>query len=372
MPHRLIINDELVLYGPVGFAFFDEGFTALEVRQALAEFGSDDVTVRLNSGGGLAEEGVAIYHALRQHPGEVIVTVDAIAASAASIIAMSADLLVVPEESLLMIHQGSGLTIGTADDHEKEAEVLRKIDRQMASIYGERTGIAKKKLLSMMADETWLDGKEAVDQGFADEVTEPSGSEATAYDYRVYANAPQHLVAMTRGWGAHSLQIAACAAQSKEVDMTKQGDTSQNEPQTANPNVDAAAAVAAATAAAVAAQATNAPAQTADGGSEPADPAKAATARIQAILDHDEAKGREDQARKLAFETDLDPGAAIAILATAPKAEPDKDPATSYADRKAEAAGLGHGGGDQEGGSVQVKITSSDYYAARRKAMAAA
>lgn len=363
MTHHLIINGELVLYGAVGFSFFDEGFSALDVREALSEF-DGDVTIRLNSGGGFAEEGVAIYHALLQHQGEVMITVDSIAASAASVIAMAADLLVVPDEALLMVHQASSFSIGTAETFERDAKGLRKIDKQMAKIYAQKTGLSEDETLELMKAETWLDGKEAVDQGFADEVTEPTdGDEATAFDYRIYDHAPSHLVAMTKGWPDQPLKIAACAAQSKEVVMTKKGE----QPQTITATPDAAA-LAAAAAAAVAAQA-NQPAAVQPAEAVPADPAKAAGERIQAILDHDEAKGRDALARSLAFETEVTPEAAAEILKSSPKADGAAE--VSYEDRKAEAGAVGLGG-DGSQPSAKPVINASSYYADRRKAVAGA
>ena len=80
---RLIVGDEILLYGFVGSTWWDDmdHFTAHMVKQALAEFKGQDVDVRLNSGGGHAYEGVAIYNALLQHDGNVTVHIDGVAAS---------------------------------------------------------------------------------------------------------------------------------------------------------------------------------------------------------------------------------------------------------------------------------------------------
>ncbi len=114
MPSRLIVNGELVLFGTVGMvSFFDEddGFTAIEVQRALAEM-NGDIVVKINSGGGVAFDGLAIHNALKDFAGKVTVFVQGIAASAASIIAMAGDEVVMQAGALLMIHDGSGLTLG--------------------------------------------------------------------------------------------------------------------------------------------------------------------------------------------------------------------------------------------------------------------
>lgn len=197
MDSRLIVDGELILYGFVGGSFWFDGFSSREVIDALAEL-DGDITVRINSGGGIAEEGVAIYHALRGYArGNVTTHVDAIAASAASIIAMGGNEVVIPEASLLMIHNASGFTMGDNRAHRKTAQVLDKINAQMGTIYAARTGEPKKAMLDLMADETWLSGSEAVERGFADRAPgadeESEEVEPTAFDYRVYAHAPDSL-----------------------------------------------------------------------------------------------------------------------------------------------------------------------------------
>ena len=207
----LIVNGELVLYGYVGDpAEYGWGFNARDVLEALAEL-DGDITVRINSGGGSAWDGVAIYQALKGYAGgQVTVQVDAIAASAASVIAMSGAKIVVPATALMMIHNASGITWGEAIDHEKTAKVLRTLDGQMATLYAERSGQDADTVANMMDEETWLTGDQAVELGFADEVgeapetddeDEKTTAEAVApaaFAYDVYQNTPE--------------RIAACAA----------------------------------------------------------------------------------------------------------------------------------------------------------------
>lgn len=196
MTHRLIIDGELVLYGPVGFVsvFDGDGFTPSEVIAALVEI-DGDLTVRLNSGGGFAVDGIAIYNALKSRETGVTVSIDGIAASAASIIAMAGDEIVMRDGALMMIHNASGVTIGTAKDHTKQAEVLGKLDGALARIYARSSGKSASAVAKMMDTETWFDGPEAVDAGFATKTDDTAADEPTAFDYRVYAHAPEKLVA---------------------------------------------------------------------------------------------------------------------------------------------------------------------------------
>lgn len=214
MPN-LIVNGELVLYGPVGFTdFFDEsGFNSSQVIEALAEL-SGDIVVRLNSGGGIATEGAAIYNALKRRDGKVTVKIDAIAASAASLIAMAGDEISMPLGSLLMIHEPSGLTVGPADEHRRTAGVLDTMTGVFAQVYANRTGLAEAEVRTMMKAETWLSPDEAVENGFATAASDqdaPATADA-CFDYRSYLHAPETLGALARDRRAQGLPMVAMAS----------------------------------------------------------------------------------------------------------------------------------------------------------------
>ncbi|TIY11622.1 MAG: Clp protease ClpP, partial [Mesorhizobium sp.] len=167
MTHRLLVGGEVVLYGDVGDMWGDgSGFTGRDVVEALAEHGKGPVSVRLNSGGGFVFEGVAIFNALKAH-GDVTVYVDGLAASAASVIAMAGDKIVMRDGALIMIHDPSGVTIGNAEDHRETADTLDKLGSIIAGIYSHKTGIDAAEMRAMMLTETWLDAEEAVEFGFA-------------------------------------------------------------------------------------------------------------------------------------------------------------------------------------------------------------
>jgi ATP-dependent protease ClpP protease subunit len=162
---------ELLIYEPIGGDFFGEGITGKRIARWLsAQPKGEEIVVRLNSPGGDAFEGMAIYNALHRHEARVVVEIDALAASAASIVAMAGDEIRMSAGSLLMIHEAWGITMGPAEDHEKNAELLRKLNVEMAAVYAARTKQADKKLLDWMAEETWLNGSEALEKGFCDVV----------------------------------------------------------------------------------------------------------------------------------------------------------------------------------------------------------
>lgn len=156
---------EIVMYGGVGWEI-----TAQDVLANLNDV-DGDVTVRVNSTGGDAFEGVAIMNALRSHTGQVTVIVEGLAASAASVIAVGgADRLVMRPGSELMIHDAWSFADGNAADLEKLAADLERTSQSMAEIYAEKAGTAPDVMRQMMRDETWFSAQEAVDAGLADAV----------------------------------------------------------------------------------------------------------------------------------------------------------------------------------------------------------
>jgi ATP-dependent Clp protease, protease subunit len=200
---NLLIDGELVLDGTVGDMglFGGQAFTATDVANALAKKGrSSPIKVRINSGGGLAAEGVAIFNRLRAHQGKVTVIVDGVAASAASVIAMAGREIVMARGAVMMIHDPSGLTMGTSADHSKTVESLETIAESMAAIYAERTGRTLAAIREEMRSELWMSADEAVAAGFADRVEKlvRTDSKIAAFDYGLYMRAPERLVAVAQ------------------------------------------------------------------------------------------------------------------------------------------------------------------------------
>jgi ATP-dependent protease ClpP protease subunit len=197
---------EIVLYGSVGASFWGEdSFTARQVTDQLRG-ASGPLTVRINSGGGVADEGAAIYNALRDYPGEVHVIVDGAAASAASLIAMAGDRITVRRGGFMLIHDPAALFTegrGTEDDHLAMARKLRVVSSVYADVYAARAGIGKDEAREIMRADTVMDGETAVMMGFATEYDdETEAAIAARFDYGLYANAPDTVREASKGIGA--------------------------------------------------------------------------------------------------------------------------------------------------------------------------
>lgn len=161
---------KLSIYGSIG-GWFSEN-DAQSIRRKLDGTKAEKIHVHINSGGGSAFDGVAIGNMLKNHEAEVIVHVDGYAASAASVIAMAGDKVIMPSNTMMMIHQASTFEYGNADVLEKTAKDLRKIDTALAASYKKRFVGTDEELTQLLKDETWLTADEAVALGFADEVAD--------------------------------------------------------------------------------------------------------------------------------------------------------------------------------------------------------
>lgn len=154
------------------------GVTAEGINRALNEIGSQSIVIKINSYGGDAYEGVAIYNLLRAHPKPITVQVLGIAASAASIIAMAGDRIEMARNSEMMIHKAWMVAIGNADLFRDAADYLDKLDGAIAGTYAIRTSQALAKVQQMMAEETLMSAGEALDMGFADALLEADADPA--------------------------------------------------------------------------------------------------------------------------------------------------------------------------------------------------
>lgn len=174
---------ELMIYGTIGADMWYGGITASDVASALAEITAGRINVRINSGGGDAFDGVAIYTQLMRHPAYVTTYIDGLAASAASVIAMAGEEIVSSEAGMLMIHDASTYTYGNGAAHREGAELLDKISDAIANVYANRAGEDAATWRAAMSDPsgngTWYTGAEALSAGLIDRV-ERSDDEADA------------------------------------------------------------------------------------------------------------------------------------------------------------------------------------------------
>jgi ATP-dependent Clp protease protease subunit len=183
---EIVIYDEIGAFGIPAKAFLDE----LKALGPVAE-----LTVRINSPGGSVFDGVAIYNALKRHDAAITVWIDGIAASIASMIAMAGDQVVMPENAMLMLHDPSGLVMGTAFDMRAMAEALDKMKAGMVAAYCDKSGRDDAEIEALMAAESWLSAEEAVDLGLADRIEQPVRM-AAHFDLSRFHNIPPQLAAI--------------------------------------------------------------------------------------------------------------------------------------------------------------------------------
>lgn len=157
---------ELLLYDEIGGWW---GCTADQLIADLRGITAPRMRVRVNSPGGSVFEGVAIANALRSHPASVTIQVDGIAASIASVIAMAGDRVEMAPQTMLMIHDASGLCMGNAADMAEMEELLDLISNNIADAYAARAGGTREQWRQAMRDETWYLPEDAVAAGLADE-----------------------------------------------------------------------------------------------------------------------------------------------------------------------------------------------------------
>jgi ATP-dependent Clp protease, protease subunit len=161
---------ELLIYSDIGADMWG-GLSAKEFREQLNEVKNvDELVVRINSGGGDAFEGAAIYNTLREFKAHKVVHIDGLAASIATVIACAGDVINMAEASEYMIHRAWTLSMGNRNDLTKAIERLDLTDKIIAQVYANRTGQSETDLLKMMDEETWFSPAEAKEYGFIDEI----------------------------------------------------------------------------------------------------------------------------------------------------------------------------------------------------------
>ena len=169
----------LRLEGPIDEDnFWGDEITPAAFRDEL-EADEGDVTVWINSPGGNVFAAAEIYTMLRDHKGKVTVKIDAIAASAASVVAMAGDTVLMGPVSMLMIHDPMTIAMGNTRDMEKAIDTLNEVKESILNAYVAKTGLSRNRVSKLMSDETWLNARKAVDLGFADAILFTEGKEET-------------------------------------------------------------------------------------------------------------------------------------------------------------------------------------------------
>lgn len=207
---------ELLLYGDVGpaeYGMIDEKAFAAELKK-LGEVRT--IQLRINSAGGSAFSGLAIYNQLKRHPARVEVTVDGLAASIASVIAMSGEAIRMGEGTQLMVHDASALTWGNAAEMQRTAELLDSISQDLAEIYARRSGRPAHAMRELMRAETWLTAGEAVEAKLADEVVAAPQVEASLTPFAAarFKHPPKALLSVRQQHGVS--RVADMAARARQ------------------------------------------------------------------------------------------------------------------------------------------------------------
>jgi len=132
--------------------------------------GKGDITVYINSPGGDCVAAAQIYNMLSEYPGKVTVKIDAIAASAASVIAMAGDTVLMSPTSMMMVHNPATIAFGDHNEMQKAIDMLAEVKESIINAYQLKTGLSRAKLSKLMEAETWMSAHKAVELGFADDI----------------------------------------------------------------------------------------------------------------------------------------------------------------------------------------------------------
>lgn len=159
-------STEITIYGIIGDSWWDDSVSASDIDNALKSI-NGDIIINLNSPGGDAFDGIAIYNRLKKHDGKVTINVDGWACSAASVIAMAADELIMGLGSMIMIHEASTIVWGTKTAMRKEADVLDNLEDGIIDIYMTKAKVEREEIRNMVDAETWFSAQKAVEIGFA-------------------------------------------------------------------------------------------------------------------------------------------------------------------------------------------------------------
>ena len=157
-------------------SWFDDDITPQLFKEEL-NAGSGDITVWINSPGGDCVAAAQIYNMLTNYSGKVTVKIDGIAASAASVIAMAGDTVLVSPVSMMMIHNPATIAWGDSAEMQKAVAMLDEVKESIINAYEIKTGLDRKKLSKLMDAETWMDANSAVEYGFADEIMQRNTAE---------------------------------------------------------------------------------------------------------------------------------------------------------------------------------------------------
>ncbi|QGT99508.1 Prophage Clp protease-like protein [Candidatus Syntrophocurvum alkaliphilum] len=150
-------------------SWFDDDVSPREFKAELEE-ADGDITLWINSPGGDVFAASQIYTMLKEYQGKITVKIDGIAASAASVIAMSGDEVLMSPTAMMMLHNPATIVWGEEADIKKGIEMLSEVKESIINAYEQKTGLLRNKISNMMDRETWMSAKKAHELGFCDQV----------------------------------------------------------------------------------------------------------------------------------------------------------------------------------------------------------
>lgn len=161
-------NADIFIYDEIGYW----GVTAKQFVSDLKALGEvSHINLHINSPGGDVFDGIAIFNALKHHGAAITVHIDGVAASMASVIAMVGNPVIMPENTMMMIHKPWGFAGGDANDMRDYADLLDKVESVLIPAYAQKTGKPPEEIAALLEDETWMSGAECLAMGFADQTT---------------------------------------------------------------------------------------------------------------------------------------------------------------------------------------------------------
>lgn len=218
-------SNDIYIYGDItSYAWDDTDVTAKSFVEDLNSFKGQPVTLHLNSGGGDVFQALAIYNSIRSYKGGVTVTIDGLAASAASLIAMGGSRIKMASNALMMIHLPSVGLMGYYDGAElsKIQHQLSAVEDSIITTYETRLSCRKAKnqaadVRSMVENETWLNATEAFENGFIDEITDAVSMQVDDAQQMMFVNS---LAISTKKFDAVKMRRAM---EAKSMNINEQG-----------------------------------------------------------------------------------------------------------------------------------------------------
>lgn len=217
---------DISIYEPIG----SWDLTAAQfIAQVKALGDVSQINLDINSPGGDVFEALTIFNFLKRHSAKVTVTVGGVAASAASLIAMAGDTIIMPNNTMMMIHNPWTWAMGNADELREQADALDKISASLFNTYQSRTGMEAEALQAMLATDTWLTADECLAHGFCDQVVDPITASA-AFDVSKFPEQAQAVFAVAKQRKAQA-SIAEDHTPDEDTDVNELlGDGTEPEP----------------------------------------------------------------------------------------------------------------------------------------------